>query len=120
MKEVVKGSLLVSVNDTTYTYSNVLSFMDELKRLPVGGAAGLFVPKREAYSRELIIVVDPCSTALREDIVHVVVPDEWECQGNRDTQDSVGHMHKCIRVDCTARLNSYMCRELTTVAALAK
>lgn len=120
MKEVVKGSLLVSVNDTTYTYSKLSPFMDELKRFPVGGAAGLFVPKREAYSRELITVVDPCSTTLREDIVHVVVPDEWECQGERDTQNSVDHMNKCIRIDCTARLSSHMCREPTTVAALAK
>lgn len=69
MKEVVKGSLLVSVNDTTYTYSKILPFVEELKRLPVGGAVGFFVPKREVYSRELIIVVDLCSTVLGEDIV---------------------------------------------------
>jgi hypothetical protein len=63
------------VNDTTYTYSKILPFVEELKRRPVGGVVGFLVPKREVYSRELIIVVDPCSTVLREDIVSEVVPD---------------------------------------------
>lgn len=75
MKEVVKGSLPVSVNDTAYTYSQILPFMEALKRIPVGGVAGFFVPNREVYSRGLIIVVDLCSTVLREDIAYEVVPD---------------------------------------------
>ena len=93
MNEVAKGSLPVSVNDTTYTYSKILPFMEELKRLPVGGVAGFFVPNREVYSRGLIIVVDLCSTVLREDIAYKVVPDHWGHQSKKNTQNSAGQMY---------------------------